>query len=97
VSYLGSKAPALAQAEAGLVIPAYNGSQAVYANSKPGLDLQLFLDEAKVASPYPISKNTSAWNDLESKLLPAAFAAQQPVKEVAKQLAEQMNAALAKE
>jgi ABC-type sugar transport system, periplasmic component len=97
VSYLGGKAPAQAQASAGLVIPAYNGSQAAYAASQPGLDLQLFLDEAKTASPYPISKNTSAWNQFETNLLPAAFAGQKPVAQVAKALADQMNAELAKE
>ncbi|WP_243062555.1 sugar ABC transporter substrate-binding protein [Humibacter sp. RRB41] len=97
VSYLGGKPPALLQADAGVVIPAFNGSQTVWANSIEGLDLQLFLDEAKVASPYPISKNTSAWNQMESDILPAAFAGQTPVATAAKKLAEQMNAELAKD
>lgn len=97
VAYLGTKDAALVQAEAGVVIPAFNGSQTVWAKSIPGLDLQLFLDEAKVASPYPISKNTSAWNQFETDILPAAFAGQTPVATAAKQLADKMNAALAKE
>ncbi|MGA0566969.1 extracellular solute-binding protein [Rathayibacter sp. KR2-224] len=97
VAYLGSKPAALVQAQAGVVIPAFNGSQEVWAGSIQGLDLQLFLDEAKSASPYPISKNTSAWNQMESDILPAAFAGQTPMAQAAKQLADQMNAELAKE
>ncbi|KHK95743.1 hypothetical protein LK09_18095 [Microbacterium mangrovi] len=97
VAFLGNRASALVQADAGVVIPAFNGSQDVWAKSIPGLDLQLFLDEARTASPYPISKNTSAWNQLESTILPPAFAGQVPMATAAKQLADQMNALLAKE
>ena len=97
VTFLGNRSSALVQAEAGAVIPAFNGSQDIWATSIAGLDLQLFLDEAKVASPYPISKNTSAWNQFESNILPAAFAGQVPMAKAATQLADQMNAALAKE
>lgn len=97
VAFLGTKEAALIQAKQGVVIPAFNGSQSVWATSIPGLDLQIFLDEAKTASPYPISKNTSAWNQLETNILPGVFAGQTPVAQGAKQLADQMNAALAKE
>lgn len=96
VAFLAGKQAADIQARTGLVIPAFSASQSTYAASQKNVDLNLFLEEAKTASPYPISKNTSAWNQLESDLLPAAFAGKRPVKQVAKELAARMNAELAK-
>ena len=44
-----------------------------------------------------MSKNTAAWNTLETNLLPSAFDGSEPVDQVAKELAQKMDAALAKE
>jgi multiple sugar transport system substrate-binding protein len=96
-AFLGGKEAAEEQSKAGLVIPALNGSQSAYAKSMPGLDLQLFLDQADSAAVYPISNNTGAWNTLETEILGKAFAGQEPVKDAAKELATKMNALLAKE
>ena len=73
------------------------GTQDAFTQSMPDANLQVFLDAVSYAKPLPISKNTAAWNALETKLLPAAFDGSQPVVEVLKDLASQMNAALAKE
>jgi multiple sugar transport system substrate-binding protein len=97
VAFLGTQDAAKIQAETGTVIPAFNGTQDAWVKSVPSVDLSVFLDLAKDASPYPASANTAAWNELENTLLPQAFAGTKPVADVAKDLASQMNAALAKE
>ncbi len=95
--YLASKDAQLQQGNMGAVIPAFNGTQTAFAKSMPGVNLQIFLDEVKYSVPLPVSKNTAAWNTFEANLLPQAFSGQQPVDTVLKQLATQMNGALAKE
>ncbi|WP_285726179.1 ABC transporter substrate-binding protein [Psychromicrobium xiongbiense] len=97
VAFLGSKDAATIQAQTGTVIPAFNGTQQAWVDAVPNAGLKVFLDAAQTASPYPISKNTSAWNNLENDLLPQAFAGTKPVADVAKDLATKMNAALSQE
>lgn len=95
--FLSSERAAVIQAEAGAALPAFSGTQTAFIESAP-YNLQVFLDEAENSSfPYPVSKNTAAWNQLENELLPAAFSGERPVAEVAKELAEKMNEALAEE
>ncbi|MGW4489348.1 ABC transporter substrate-binding protein [Amycolatopsis sp. NPDC004368] len=95
--FLASKEAQQQQGDLGAVIPAYNGTQDAFTKSMPGVDLQLFLDEVSYAKPLPVSKNTAAWNTLETNLLPDAFDGTKPVDAVLKDLASQMNADLAKE
>ena len=96
-NYLGGKEAAQTQAKMGAANPAYNGTQQAFVDSAPW-DLNVFEKAATdYAYPYPISKNTAAWNKAESDLLPDAFSGKKPVDEVAKELAAQMNADLAKE
>lgn len=49
------------------------------------------------AVPYPVSRNTAAWNQLEADILTPAFAGEVPMAQAAEQLAEQMDALLAAE
>lgn len=96
-AYLGGKKAAEIQATMGTANPAYTGTQQAFVESAPDYDLQIFEDAAaKYSVAYPVSKNTSAWNTLEANLLPQAFSGEKPVKDVAADLATQMNAALAK-
>lgn len=98
LAYLGSEKAALIQAEMGTANPAYEGTQQAFVDSAPDYDLEIFLTAAdEYAKPYPISKNTSAWNKFETELLPEAFSGDRPVDEVAKELAKKMNEALGKE
>jgi len=97
-AYLGSKEAQMTQAKAGTVIPAYNDTQAAFVASVPHFNLQIFLDGAKSYSfPLPVSKNTAAWNQLETDVLLQAFSGQRPVADDAKELATKMNGTLAKE
>ena len=96
-AYLASKPAQQQQGDMGAVIPAFNGTQQGFVKSMPSANLQVFLDELAYAKPLPISKNTAAWNELETKLLPDAFSGAKPVGDVLKELATQMDQALAKE
>lgn len=95
--FLGTEEAQRTQAEMGAANPAFNDTQKAFVDSVPSFNLQVFLDAAEYAKPYPVSRNTAAWTQLESDLLPAALSGERPVAEVAKELAEQMNAALADE
>ena len=96
-AYLASEEAQKQQGDMGAVIPAFNGTQAAFADSYPGVNLQVFLDATEYAKPLPVSKNSAAWNALETKLLPDVFSGTTPVEDAAKDLAAQMTALLAKE
>lgn len=95
--YLAGKTAQQQQGDMGAVIPSYEGTQSAFTKTMPDADLQVFLDAVDYAKPLPVSKNTAAWNTLETNLLPNAFDGSTPVDDVAKQLAQKMDAALAKE
>ncbi|WP_423461838.1 ABC transporter substrate-binding protein [Promicromonospora sp. MS192] len=85
------------QGDAGAVIPAFTGTQGAFTASMPDADLQVFLDAVDYSRPLPVSLNSAEWNALETELLPQAFSGERPVADVATELADQMNAALAEE
>lgn len=97
VKFLGSKEAADIQAKTGTVIPAYNGTQADWVKAYSNFHVQAYIDELAYAVPYPVSKNTAAWNDVETKVLNQVWAGQLSVDAGAKQLAQQMNQILAQE
>ncbi|MDT0157121.1 sugar ABC transporter substrate-binding protein [Microbacterium sp. ARD32] len=96
-SYLAGKQAQQQQGDLGAIIPAFHDTQQGFVASMPDADLQIFLDELEYAQPLPISKNTAAWNALETKHLGDAFSGSAPVATVLKELASQMDEALAKE
>lgn len=96
-AFLGTEEAAKAQGELGGVIPAYIGTQQTFIDAAPQMNLQVFVDAADEYSfPYPTSLNGQAWVELETELLPPAFAGDVPVADAAKNLATQMNEILAK-
>lgn len=95
--FLGSKQAAEIEAKSGTVIPAYNGTQDAWLKAHPAFHLQNFLDELSYAVPLPASRNTAAWNALETAQLTKAWTGSESVDKAAKDLASQMDAALAKE
>ncbi len=97
VKFLGSQRAAEIQADTGTVIPAYNGTQSAWVKAFPQFHLQYYLDELAYAVPYPVSKNTAAWNTDETKILSNVWAEKTSVDDGAKQLAQQMNQVLAQE
>jgi multiple sugar transport system substrate-binding protein len=94
--FLASKDAADILGQAG-VIPAYTGTQQAWVNAHPEMHLQVFLDELAYAVPLPVSKNTAAWNELETTYLTPAWDQKTDVATAATKLATAMDAALAKE
>lgn len=98
ITYLASKEAHVTEAEMGTANPAFVGTQEAFEKSQPQWNMHVFADAAENYSyPYPVSKNTSAWNDFETDLLPQAFSGSAPVSDIAQQLAEKMQAALDEE
>ncbi len=97
VKFLGSQEAAEIQAKTGTVIPAYTGTQADWVKAYPSFHVQAYIDELAYAVPYPVSKNTAAWGDVQTKLLTKVWAGQMTVEDGARQLAQQMNQLLAQE
>lgn len=95
--FLAGEEAQRAQGEFGSIMPAYEGTQDSFVASLPQANLQVFVDAVEYSRPLPVSANTSAWNALESELLPQAFSGERPVAEVAEELAEKMDKALAEE
>lgn len=82
------------QAETGTVIPAFNGTQQAWVDALPQYDLHVYIDALETAVPYPVSKNTAAWNAIESEILSQVWAGTLTPEDGLAQLAEQMQAAL---
>lgn len=97
LAYLSSKEVNDKWAKSGAVIPANESSLEIWKNSYPNINLQAFIDELEYAKPYPVSKNTSKWNDLETNYLNEIFALQKDVDTGLKELSEEMNKALEEE
>ncbi|MFJ5760325.1 ABC transporter substrate-binding protein [Neobacillus sp. NPDC093182] len=84
-------------AETGFSIPADKDISDIWLKSIPSLDLQVFLDAQEYGVPYPISKNTSEWQDVEKKEIQGAFLGQQSIDKALDTVAKKMNEILAKE
>lgn len=98
ITYLASKEAHMTEAELGTACPAFEGSQEVFLQSQPQWNMKVFAEAAQDYSfPYPVSLNTAVWNEYENELLTQAFSGDRPVGEVAKELAEKMQAALDEE
>jgi len=96
VRYLGSQPAAEILGREG-PIPAYSGTQTAWAEANKRFKVALFLDAVSYAVPYPVSRNTAAWNEVEAKHLTQAYSGEVDVDTAAKALANDMNALLAKE
>jgi multiple sugar transport system substrate-binding protein len=98
LAFLGGKDAALIQAKAGAANPAFTGTQTDFVNSAPQYNLKTYIDAAdQYAEPYPVSKDTGVWNQLETNQLVPAFGGAKPMSEVAPGIASKMNEALGKE
>jgi multiple sugar transport system substrate-binding protein len=96
VKFLGSKEAADILGEKG-PIPAYNGTQGSWVKAHPEFNLQTFVDAVDYAVPFPVSKNTAAWNELELTHLTKAWTGEVPLDKAATELAAAMNDLLSRE
>lgn len=86
------------EAKNGTAIPAYTGAADAWVKAFPKWDVQTFVDAATAHSdPYPVSLNTDVWASKEPDYFIPVFSGATPAKTGAKQMADFMNAALAKE
>ncbi|HVX43535.1 MAG TPA: sugar ABC transporter substrate-binding protein [Mycobacteriales bacterium] len=97
VKFLGSQRAADIQAETGAVIPATRSTQDAWVKSTPDFNLKVFVDEFKYNYPFPVSVNTPVWRDYATKKLADAWTGKKSTQSVAKDIAKQMNDALADE
>lgn len=97
LKFLGSKEAADIQANSGVVIPAYNGTQDPWVKSNPNFHLQVFIDELKYSKPYPVSLYTRKWQQLETDYFTKVWAGQMSVEDAVKAVVEQGNQILASE
>jgi multiple sugar transport system substrate-binding protein len=95
--FLGSKRAADIQAATGTVIPAYKGESAAYARSMPHFHMQNFIDQLPNGKTFPNSVDTAVWGDYALKEFASAWSGQMSVAATTKNVAAQMNTALAKE
>ncbi|WP_243344492.1 sugar ABC transporter substrate-binding protein [Anaerococcus sp. AGMB09787] len=97
LAYLSSKEVNDKWAKSGAVIPANEASLEIWTNAYPDINLKAYIDELEYAKPYPISKNTSKWNYLETMYLNEIFALQKDVDTGLNELAEEINVKLQEE
>ncbi|MFJ2211915.1 ABC transporter substrate-binding protein [Streptomyces sp. NPDC101062] len=96
VEFLGSEKAALALGRSG-PLPARDGTQDAWVKAHPQFTLTTFLDAVEYAVPFPVSKNTAAWNQAELTYLTQAWAGEQTVGEASAALAAAMDDLLAEE
>src|SRR5699024_9384506 len=97
LAFLGSEEANRIQAEAGAANPAFVGTNDAYVDAIPEFSLDVFVDAAETAQPYPASQNTSAWLQLEELLFPKILGGHAPLEREARELADRMNGVLADE
>jgi len=97
VQYLGGKEAAVVQAETGTVIPAFKGTQELWVESMPSLNLKVFIDMLSYSVPLAGSINTPKWWDVETKYFTQAWTGKISIEDAAKQVATEMNALLSAE
>lgn len=97
VKFLGSKEANEVWAKSGVVIPAHKEVLDIWEASHPEINLKAFVDELDYAVMYPVSLNTSKWNDVENEYIKQIWNRGITVEEGLKKMAELMNEALTKE
>lgn len=97
VEYLGGQESQTMQAEAGIDISARKDCTDIWVKSHPEYNLQVYMDAADYAYPYPASANTAAWQNPMYDEVYAAFNGDKTVEDACASLAATMNDALAAE
>ncbi|MGW2227168.1 ABC transporter substrate-binding protein [Streptomyces formicae] len=97
VHFMAGREAAEIQAREGVTISSYAGTQDAWLKSMPEFDLQHFIEMQKYAVPYPSSKNTAVWENLQYPILGAAFSGKGGIESAARKLGGQMDRALKEE
>ena len=86
-----------AQADAGIVIPAYKGTADGWVKAFPEFNLQVFVDALENSTQYPSSLNSAAWQDPIELEFNKAWTGEVTVEDAAAKATTLMNDALAAE
>lgn len=97
LAFLGSEEANRIQAAAGAANPAFLGTNDAYIEAIPEFSLEVFVDAAETALPYPASQNTNAWLQLEELLFPKILGGGGDLEDAAQELADRMDGVLADE
>ncbi|OIV35470.1 hypothetical protein BIV57_21380 [Mangrovactinospora gilvigrisea] len=95
--FMSGKRTGEIQAEAGVVIPGYRGTEKAWLATNKQWQLQSFIDEVPYAVPFPHSINSTAWQDDEQTYLPQAWAGYDDIGDATRKLADAMNLDLRRE
>ncbi len=84
-------------AESGYTMPANKELSPIWVKSIPSLDLEIFLDAQNYGAVYPISKDGSAWQAVETKEIQSALLENRSIDDALDKVAEEMNKILEEE
>lgn len=97
VRFLGSRKAARIQSGEGATISSHAGTQDAWVESMPEFDLKVFIDMLDYAVPYPASKLTPVWENLQPQFLGGPFSGKGGIESASRTLARQMDLALEQE
>ncbi|MBJ8325290.1 ABC transporter substrate-binding protein [Streptococcus pacificus] len=97
VEFLGSKEGQEMQAELGVAISAYKGTDQKWIESNKDFSIKNYVDMVEYAQIRPYSNTTSKWEDRAYELLKPAYLGEETVEKAAKETAKMMNEELASE
>lgn len=97
VTYLGSEEAQKMQADLGVTMAAYDGVSEGFAKKYEIYNVQAYLDMMDDVVMRPYSKNTTIWEDMSQEKLVSAWDGSSGMEEVCKEIANEMNKALASE
>ena len=96
IEYLGSKEAQEKQAELGVTMSAYKDTSDAWAKSA-NFNLQAYLNMMDDMVIRPYSRSTVTWENKNSEILKSVYSGDKTMADACKEMAEQMNEALAEE
>lgn len=97
IEYLSSEEAQQLQAEYGVAIPAYSGTEGDWIQAYPDFNVRAYLDMKENVVVKPYSNSTRAWENVSFEKLISAFTGETEVKDVCNSINEEMNAILSEE
>lgn len=97
ITYLGTEESQKMQADLGVTMAAYDGVSEGFTKKYETYNVQAYLDMMDDVVMRPYSKNTTIWEDMSQEKLVAAWNGTASMEDVCKEIAEEMNNALASE
>lgn len=94
--WLGSEEAQAIQGKSGVVISAHKNAQALFAQANPEVNLQAYLNQASIATPYPCCIVSAEIFDAESRYLKQAYSGERPLQQVCNELQAEVTAILEK-